>query len=104
MITENELVLNTLAEEAIEVAHRVLKRTRFGPTTNYPGTNTNNDLLIIQEVGDFLGILEMVVERSILKHGTGIESVIDSLMMYSTQKKSKMLKSIELSRELGAIE
>lgn len=100
MITENELVLNTLAEEAIEVAHRVLKRTRFGPTTNYPGTNTNNDLLIIQEIGDFLGILEMVIERSILKH----EDIVDSLMMYATQKKHKMARSIELSRSLGAIE
>lgn len=106
ILTPNELILNTLAEECLEVAMRILKRTRFGEFTNYPGTDTNNNELIIQEIGDMMGMLSMVIECGILMPGDHSNEAVEHTYNYledlSSKRVLKMRESIKLSQQLGA--
>lgn len=69
-------LLNQLADECVEVAHRALKAQKFGikeiqaqgPSTQKTGeAKLSNDKRIRQEYADLVGVYEMLQEAGYLK-------------------------------------
>lgn len=92
-MTQNEHLLTILAEECIEVAHRITKALRFGLHEVEPGQPLNNGQRIHQEFQDVLAMAEMlnpVMREFYMPDG------VDA-------KKAKVRKFLEYSRQCGTL-
>lgn len=65
-MTRTEHLLCILAEECVEVAHRVSKALRFGLGEVQPGQSATNADRIEAEVADMLAAVQMLVEERII--------------------------------------
>lgn len=59
-MTREQHLLTVLAEECAEVAQRAAKAARFGMDEVQPGQDLNNKQRIEQELGDLLGVADML--------------------------------------------
>jgi hypothetical protein len=96
-IPETAYFLSCLGEEGVEVAHRVSKALRFGLDEAQPGQNLNNRQRIVEETIDFLGALELLVERGILA------ADLPDAENRIAAKKAKILKYLGYAKGIGAV-
>jgi len=55
-----DYLLNVLGEEASEITQAACKAYRFGPDDCRPGTTVPNRIQIAKEIGDVLGMMDML--------------------------------------------
>lgn len=94
MLTEDQHILSTLAEECAEVAQRISKALRFGLNEVQPGQLLDNAERITIEVNDVLGMIDMAVAR-------GIIPLPD--LQAAERKQSQVLRFMDYAREQGAL-
>lgn len=65
-LTENQWLLNTLAEECCEVGQRVSKALRFGLHEIQPDQPANNAERIVAELADLYAMVEILNDAGVL--------------------------------------
>lgn len=90
-----EHLFECLGEEGSEVSQRTSKINRFGILEVQPGQEKNNAERLLDEIGDLLGVYEMLVEEGVLPD-TNFGPRIDA-------KKIKVEKFLLYSREQGTL-
>ena len=96
-MTSDQYLLNCLAEECLEVAHRALKAQRFTLSEVQPDQPHDNSERIMLEYTDLLGVMELMQERRLLALPANLRELIHA-------KKVKVLAYEAYSRQLGAVE
>jgi hypothetical protein len=94
-----EYLLTCLIEECAEVQQRATKILRFGANEKRPGQDFNNTELLVGEINDLIGVLELLGENHILPdENTGAFD-------YEKQeaKKEKVKKYMGYSRQQGCL-
>jgi len=82
-MNRREHLLVVLSEECSEITKEVSKALRFGLDDHNPNDPTqNNAQRITKEVADFMGILEMLYD----------ESVIDRPILFDIEEKKKKVE------------
>lgn len=89
-----QYLMQCLAEEALEVAHRVSKLLRFGPHETQPGQPLDNVQRLVEEIQDFNTVRNLLVMRGSLPAGA-----FDP----SKAKIGKLIKYGEHSRQQGCL-
>lgn len=95
-MTRTEHLLLILAEECVEVAHRVSKAMRFGLDEIEPGQALTNADRIVQEWQESLAMVEMLEEEGVLRRPTDVHAI--------ERKKAKVAAFLEYSRECKTLE
>jgi len=88
-----EYLWTVVAEECAEVTQRITKILRFGIDEIGPKNIVNNKEMFEQEFNDLLAVVEMI-------YG----GIIPTNSALQEQKKQKVKKYMEYSRELGLLE
>ena len=96
MMNKQQLLLIKLMEEAAEVVQAASKSIQFGFDDIIPGTDTTNRQRLNAEITDFLAIIEMLNEASVLNYVYDAEVV--------QRKKLKVEQYAQLSDELGFVQ
>ncbi len=105
MLNEEQYLLNKLAEEGCEVGQMALKCTIFGLDEIYAnpdGTRKTNRLRLMEEIADLLTIVTMLGDTGALDPGKN--ETMPDLDEYAVMKVKKVLKYMEVSRQLGRLE
>lgn len=97
---EIEYLLDCLVEECCEIGQRVEKAKRFTLADVQPGQDLSNATRIRLEVLDLLTVCSMLRERGVELFN--LASNAD--MRHMREKEARVLKFMELSRSLGALE
>lgn len=93
-----DYLLRKLAEECLEVAHRVCKADTFGLGEVQPGQDRTNAQRIGDEVVDVIAVLGMLASA-----GVELDTEAD-LHARIEAKQRKVLEFAELSRSRGRLE
>lgn len=100
-MTQNEMILTILAEEASEVAQAASKVLRFGPHHTWPtvdaGSTTAADRLI-KELADLAALVEMAQAAGLLTKITDA-----TFHKYISEKKDRVAKYMAISQSLGRL-
>lgn len=83
-----DYLLFCLSEEAGEIIQVASKIYRFGQNDTAPGSSTYNKTHLAKEIGDLLGIVDMLRE-----HGVDIDDEI--VQMYRIGKRGRIAAYIE---------
>jgi hypothetical protein len=94
-MTRDEHLLVKLLEEAAEVQQRVTKALNFGIDEVQPEQEMTNEQRIVEELNDFIAVVEMLQEAHVLK--TALSKAAQ------TAKKRKVEHYLEYSRSLGRL-
>ena len=99
-MTEIEYLLVCLGEECAEIAKLTSKSIRFGLNSTDPTQNNDTNLYeMAHELNDVLAVVEMLEER-----GVSIDSIRTSNESQQIlDKKAKVEKYMQISRELGTL-
>jgi NTP pyrophosphatase (non-canonical NTP hydrolase) len=92
-----ENILICLTEECAEIIQIADKALRFGLDNVRPRRETTNRQELVKELNDLLGVVELAQEEGIELPGLYDRQAIEA-------KKEKVLKYIEVSKELGMID
>jgi len=87
---EREL-LGILQEEAAEIVVAVSKALRFGLADGYPGTDRVNRLDIAAEIGDLLGVMDMLTVE-------GVYLNEETLLAHRMNKRAKVERFLQSKR------
>lgn len=99
MMTQTQYRFLKLAEEAMEIAHRVAKLMQFGPGETEPGQPLTNAERVRLEMMDLMTCYSDLVHRGALS------GIADSeFEVHETAKLAKMAKYLKFSVELGEVE
>ncbi len=93
-MTDDEHLLQIVAEECAEVAQRVSKALRFGLTEVQPGQPFTNAERIMVEFDDLYAVIVMCQDRGLIPGGD---------MARISAKKTKVEKYMEYAKEQGTI-
>ena len=99
-MTEQEHVLMVLAEECSEVIKEVSKALRFGLDSHAglddhaPNCELSNSQKLSNELGDLMGVMEMLIDRGVIDAPDPSQSVL---------KKIRIGKYIEYAKNKGTI-
>jgi hypothetical protein len=97
-MNETQYLLDVLAEEAAEVAHRASKSIRFGSFEVQPGQELNNSARLSLEIRDFTALVKMLMDRGL----------VDPEIIFSAElgeaKEAKVMAMMAYSRKLGQLE
>lgn len=94
-----EYLLTLITEEALEIAHRATKASRFGLDEVQPGQDQTNTQRMVGEYVDLVTtfmLLEQHLGVTLLPSGTERREMIDA-------KIEKIQKFMEYSRQLGVL-
>jgi len=94
-MNREEHLLTVLSEECAEVIKEVTKSLRFGLNDHKPGNPTSNAQRITNELGDLLGIMEMLIDENIIKPPEKSSA---------ENKKSKVEKYLKYSAHIGKLD
>lgn len=101
-MNRSEHLFTILAEEAVEVAHRVTKVLRFGLLEVQPGQTATNVERLHGELCDLAAVLEMLADEH-----PCIEALLADQEAAAAQivaKRVKVEKFLAFSRELGTLQ
>lgn len=98
-MTRKEYLLGLLAEEALEVAHRVHKGLRFGLEETQPHHTRNNKERIMEEYADLICVMELLQEEEILPLAIDLNWIDDHM----DKKEAKIEKYLDYSTKQGII-
>ena len=93
-LTENQWLLNTLAEECCEVGQRVSKALRFGLHEVQEGQPFNNAERIELELADLYAMVGILVDRGLIESPSRINMA---------ETKRKVAKYLDYARSEGVI-
>lgn len=96
-MTENEHIMTTAAEEAVEVAQRITKALRFGVDEVQPGQQLSNGERILQEFHDLWSMLKWMAERGLMP------GALEPSREIADAKRAKVRKFMAISREQGTL-
>lgn len=103
-MTKKEYLLGLLAEESLEVAHRVHKALRFGLEETQPGYTRNNKDRIMEELTDLFTVISVLAEEGILPDGEELASEkYEWLNEHEDKKEEKIKKYLDYSTKQGII-
>jgi hypothetical protein len=91
-----EYLLTKVSEECAEVSQRASKAAVFGLDEKQKEQELNNAERLILEFNDLLGVMEMLVDEGFL------ENIYNKDLI--TNKKIKLLKYMQYSRQLGKLD
>lgn len=97
MMTKTQYLLDCLAEECCEVGQRASKAIRFGIQETEPGQELTNRQRLSAELRDLLVIVDLL----------GREHIDFDALFNETareEKKKRVLRTMEYSRQLGQLE
>lgn len=92
-------MLGLLAEESVEVSHRVHKALRFSLEEVQTGHTRNNEGRLIEEFIDLLVVMQVLVEEGVIQDPIEVEWA----KQHAIDKQAKIAKYIEYSTKLGII-
>ncbi|PTX95736.1 hypothetical protein [Opitutus sp. ER46] len=93
-MTENEHLLEIVAEECVEVAQRISKALRFGTSEIQPNQPYTNAERVMHEYADLIAIVEMCQGRSLLP---------DVERWRIEEKKAKIDRFLQYARQCGTV-
>lgn len=96
-MTEEQLLLNKLAEECLEVAHQCMKAVRFGLDDFNPKTGEVNRASIQSELFDVVATVRLLEDRA------GEYFDLDPNKQEFHERKAKYLKYLGVSKNLGRV-
>lgn len=95
-MNKQEYLVTKLIEEAAEIIQRATKAIDFGFTEVEPTQEHDNEFRLVQEINDFLAVLEMLQES-----GVSLRGIANPVAL--AKKKTKVEKFMELSRQQGCL-
>ncbi len=84
-MTREQYILNCLAEECAEVGQRASKAIRFGMTERQPGQELDNRKRLEQELGDLMGVVDLLGLTPCPEKRAGKEARVLHYMDYSAK-------------------
>lgn len=97
-MNREQMLLLKLAEECVEVAHRVHKAVKFGLSERQPGQDLDNSERIMEELLDLFAVLQLLEREGYLKDTTG-----DNLGEVLESRTERIEKYMQYSKNLGII-
>lgn len=97
MLNKHEHLLVCLNEECAEIGQRIDKALRFGINEIQPGQSLSNSERILDEMVDFIAVMEMAVDAGLI-----LDPRLEGAMI--ALKKEKVHKYMEYAQRVGAME
>lgn len=94
-----QFLLLKLAEECVEVAQRCSKQMQFGKDEIQPGQNKSNCRRLLDELNDLIAVVDLLLEAGEIPTNS-----VPQLEKAIAEKKRKIEKYLEYSKELGKVE
>jgi len=98
MLTTEQHLLQKLSEECVEISKEISKAILFGLQDKEPNQNKTNQVKIENEIADFFGVIELLVDNNFIR-----EDEIYNRVKIS-DKKDKVIKWMNYSTSLGITE
>lgn len=95
-MTYEQFLLCKLAEECTEIAQDALKIQQFGFDSFHPETKMTNTEYLTNELNDLFAIIEMLNEHGYFNFQPDRDAI--------DAKKEKVLKYLQLSKQLGKVD
>jgi hypothetical protein len=102
-MTKIEMLLGQFAEELVETAQRAIKAQRFTVNEVEPGQPHGNVYRMVEEFEEAVEVLRMLKEAVIASGQTWDAPGVFELADIGMEKRERVEKFLEKSRQLGAL-